>query len=77
MRLGLAMKFDRGGQFARLLLSTGEAELIEGNSWGDDIWGMVWETTARYGGSGGFWRGQNLLGSLLMERRDALRSGDD
>lgn len=44
------------------LLATGDAELIEGNDWGDDFWGM----TPR-GGS-------NWLGRLLMEVRSEIRA---
>ena len=45
------------------LLATGDAYLEEGNNWGDTIWGTV---------NG---RGQNHLGRLLMEVRDAIRKG--
>ena len=40
-----------------LLLQTGDAELIEGNNWGDTFWGV----------SGG--TGSNKLGNLLMQVR--------
>lgn len=49
-----------------LLLLTGEAELIEGNEWGDRYWGCVW--------AGGKWEGENMLGHLLMLVREELRS---
>jgi N-glycosidase YbiA len=39
------------------LLSTREAELVEGNTWGDTYWGVC---------AG---EGQNMLGKLLMELR--------
>ncbi len=52
-------------ELARLLLATGEAELIEGNWWGDVIWGAV--------KVGGEWKGQNELGKILMETRRELR----
>jgi len=45
------------------LLETGDAELIEGNTWGDREWGQV---------NG---QGKNLLGKLLMELREELRRG--
>jgi ribA/ribD-fused uncharacterized protein len=45
------------------LLSTGERQLIEGNRWGDRFWGVC-------GGTG-----RNMLGTLLMELRAAIRSG--
>lgn len=41
------------------LLATGDAELIEGNWWGDEFWGVCRG------------KGQNQLGKLLME----IRSG--
>lgn len=44
-----------------MLLATGDAELVEGNSWGDAFWGVC----------GG--RGENMLGTLLMIVRAELR----
>lgn len=44
-----------------LLLATGEAKLIEGNTWGDRFWGTV---------DG---EGENHLGRLLMQVRDELQ----
>jgi hypothetical protein len=48
----------------QLLLDTGAAELIEGNTWGDRVWGCTV--------SAGQWIGQNHLGKLLMEVRDEI-----
>jgi len=45
---------------ARLLLATGEQELVEGNSWGDTYWGKC---------DG---RGKNKLGHILMKVRQEL-----
>jgi ribA/ribD-fused uncharacterized protein len=45
----------------RQLLATGDAVLIEGNSWGDRVWGQV----------DGI--GQNWLGRLLMNVRAEIR----
>jgi ribA/ribD-fused uncharacterized protein len=45
-----------------LLLATGDAELVEGNWWRDTFWGVCQG------------RGQNMLGKLLMEIRDDMRS---
>ena len=56
----LALKF-RHPELRRLLLATGDAELIEGNNWGDRYWGVS-------GGSG-----ENHLGRLLMDLRAELR----
>lgn len=43
------------------LLETGDAELIEGNTWGDIYWGVC----------GGV--GQNKLGKILMQVREEIR----
>lgn len=61
----LARKFAEGSQLARRLIKTGDAELIEGNDWGDTFWGRV---------NG---QGENWLGRLLMERRLLLSSSAD
>ncbi|MEK6642755.1 MAG: NADAR family protein [Planctomycetota bacterium] len=54
-------KFTRHSDLARKLLDTGEAELIEGNTWGDRVWGV-------YQG-----QGENRLGKILMKVRGELR----
>lgn len=61
MRTCLAQKFAEGTELARRLLETGDARLVEGNTWGDDYWGVP---------RGG--EGQNWLGRLLEERREFL-----
>ena len=58
----LAAKFRFGDRLAERLVETGDAELIEGNTWGDIIWGVCDGV------------GENLLGRLLMERRALLQS---
>jgi predicted NAD-dependent protein-ADP-ribosyltransferase YbiA (DUF1768 family) len=63
MRAFLRRKFAPGTDFAARLLATGDAELVEGNNWGDDFWGCC-------SGSGA-----NHLGRLLMEVRSELRGG--
>lgn len=52
-------------ELGEMLLSTGDATLIEGNSWGDKFWGCVW--------NGQEWEGKNHLGKILMEVREMLR----
>lgn len=49
----------------RLLLATGNAPLIEGNDWGDRIWGCTRSDD-------GDWIGENRLGRLLMMVRERL-----
>jgi N-glycosidase YbiA len=61
MRFALRLKFQ-DKVLQELLLETGDAELEEGNHWGDRFWGV---DGSRYG--------QNWLGRLLMELRDDLR----
>ena len=54
-------KFVRNKELRKKLLATGDAELIEGNTWGDCIWGVC----------DGI--GENHLGKILMTVRDELR----
>lgn len=64
----LRQKFNN--QYLQLsLLHTGEAELIEGNTWGDRIWGCVLVK--------GKLVGENNLGKLLMKVRDELRNRNE
>jgi len=63
MRGLLGAKFRRGSPLAAQLLVTGDAELVEVNTWDDRFWGVC-------GGEG-----KNTLGVLLMEVREALKSG--
>jgi ribA/ribD-fused uncharacterized protein len=51
---------------AHQLQATGDAELVEGNSWHDNYWG-----SCRCDACGD--KGQNELGKLLMRVRDELR----
>lgn len=60
MRDLIAQKFARGTRLADQLLTTGTAELVEGNRWGDRYWGVCQG------------EGQNHLGRLLMEQRAYL-----
>ena len=65
MREVLSAKFRGSHQMWQWLLETGEAQLMEGNTWGDTFWGCVL--------SRGGWVGQNMLGLLLQELRAELR----
>lgn len=66
MLKGLRAKFAPGSDLAAKLLATGDAVLIEGNTHGDRYWGTVWDGTE--------WVGKNVLGKLLMQVRDELRT---
>ena len=47
-------------KLAAKLRSTGNSDLIEGNDWGDDFWGVCTSN------------GQNMLGKLLMKVRKEI-----
>lgn|SRR4030065_1864550 len=64
MRSLLHKKFKDIG-LRNKLLSTGDAELIEGNIWGDFFWGV--DLTSG--------RGKNYLGKLLMSERHQINKG--
>lgn len=65
MRSLLQQKFA-DPELQRMLVGTGDAELVEGNTWGDRIWGCVKVK--------GRWVGQNRLGQLLIEIRTSLQN---
>lgn len=62
MEWGLRQKFSTD-PLRQMLLDTGDAELYEGNTWGDIFWGIDLKTG----------KGQNHLGKLLMQIRDEMR----
>jgi predicted NAD-dependent protein-ADP-ribosyltransferase YbiA (DUF1768 family) len=63
MRAVLAAKFSDPDLRTRLV-ATGNAELVEENTWNDRFWGR----------SRGV--GSNMLGQLLMELREGLRASE-
>ena len=63
MRKAVLAKFTQHDVLQALLLSTGDAKLVE-HTENDDYWG-----------DGGNGRGKNLLGRILMEVRALLREG--
>ncbi len=65
MMLVVFSKFTQDIDIARELISTGDAELVEGNYHGDDYWGKIKD-------DGGAWVGQNKLGEILMSVRELL-----
>lgn len=70
MREVLRAKFTAHPGRVEALLSTGDAELIEGVRWCDVTWGRCY--CGRNGHTG---VGENHLGRLLMELRAQLREG--
>jgi ribA/ribD-fused uncharacterized protein len=55
-------KFEQSEDLQKRLLDTFNAELEEGNNWGDKFWGVV----------GGF--GRNELGKILMRVRERIKA---
>ena len=55
-------KYEQNPDIKRILLLTGERDLMEGNTWGDRFWGQV---------DG---KGLNFLGRILMQIRYELRN---
>lgn len=53
-------KFTQNPDLAQKLIATGDAELVEGNTWGDRIWGVCDGV------------GENNLGKILMRIREEL-----
>ena len=64
MRLLVRKKFSTIQHLKEKLLATGNAELIEGNYWGDRYWGVC---------KG---EGENHLGKILMQVRKELRDAN-
>lgn len=64
MRECLVSKFSQE-PYRTWLLETGDAFIREGNNWGDTFWGVDQDTG----------EGENHLGKLIMEIREALRKG--
>ena len=57
-------KFLQNGDLKEKLLSTGDALLIEGNTWNDRCWGVDKRSRT----------GKNYLGQILMKVRSELRN---
>lgn len=69
MRVGVERKFDAHPGLAEKLIATGDAILIEGNSWHDNTWGSCFCPKCAA------IAGKNWLGEILMERRKELIGG--
>lgn len=69
MRNCLLRKFLCNDELLQKLLATGDAELIEGNTWHDNAWGDCSCDKCKNK------PGKNMLGQLLMEIREKARNG--
>jgi len=67
MHEGLQLKFKYHPDLRKRLLDTYPSPLEEGNTWGDKFWGVDYYTR----------EGENNLGKLLMEIRDAYLKDKD
>jgi ribA/ribD-fused uncharacterized protein len=61
-------KFTRNNELAEKLVTTGDAELIEGNWWHDNHFGSCSCSRCKYINK------KNVLGSILMKVRDELKN---
>lgn len=68
MLIGLEYKFKQNPFYKKLLLSTGNRDLIEGNYWHDNFWGDCTCAKCEH------IPGENMLGKMLMTIRKELRS---
>lgn len=68
MKMVVARKFTDHPDLLKLLFSTENATLIEGNNWHDQFWGNC--TCSSHAGI----PGQNMLGKTLMQFRDYWRT---
>ena len=57
-------KFSQNEELKKKLIATGNALLVEGNTWGDKYWGVCNGT------------GKNKLGKILMRVREELKSAE-
>lgn len=60
-------KFSNNKGLAWRLLATGDSKVLEGNNWGDQVWGVTKSPS-------GNWIGLNKLGEILMRVRGLLRA---
>jgi ribA/ribD-fused uncharacterized protein len=65
MRVALWRKYAENKDMRDMLLATGDARLVEGNDWGDEVWGVC---------PVGSNNGENHLGLLHEEMRQKIRA---
>jgi ribA/ribD-fused uncharacterized protein len=61
----VTLKFEDEG-LAKMLVDTYPQKMVEGNTWGDKFWGMVYSAKEMK------WEGENNLGKILMRVRKSL-----
>jgi hypothetical protein len=72
MYLAVRLKFESNQKLRKQLLNTGDKILVEGTPF-DPIWGVMlkWDDDRILDEKN--WKGQNLLGKVLMKVREDLR----
>lgn len=66
MRLALEQKFSHGTRYHDALMASGDDEIVEWNTWHDQVWGRC--VCQKHQGAG-----ENHLGKLLMDIRQKHR----
>ena len=62
----VTLKFEGDEGLAKMLIDTYPQKLVEGNTWGDKFWGVVYNPREMK------WEGENHLGRILMRVRKGL-----
>ncbi len=73
MRRAVSAKFSQIPELRRQLLDSGDRILVEASPY-DRIWGIGWGESDPQAQDPSQWKGQNLLGKVLMEVREQLRT---
>ena len=73
VRLGNLLKFSQNAELEGILLDTGDAVLVEASPY-DDIWGIGMKDSHPNANDPSKWKGENLLGFVLMDVRTILGS---
>lgn len=69
---GNAAKFGQNAELKVFLIATGDSVLVEASPY-DNVWGISLREDDERAKHPTSWQGQNLLGFVLMDVRDALR----
>jgi ribA/ribD-fused uncharacterized protein len=69
---GNIAKFSQNPKLLKVLLDTGDIEIVEASPY-DRIWGIGLSENDARAQDKGQWRGMNLLGKVVMDARTALK----
>jgi ribA/ribD-fused uncharacterized protein len=70
---GTYLKFSQNKDILRKLMATGDKILVEASPY-DRIWGIGLSARHKDAKNPSKWKGQNLLGKILMDVRDQLNA---